>query len=1328
MATRASSRSSDMVPYAETRRAATLLSLTAAACVNQHIFGPGLALCDISRATEPLPIIISPATKYLSETLIQTPQLSNSVRSDIVREGKANATIRFAEPSDFALSCLQSHALGLPSIIFPRGALPGNVREDDRAALQSSTVRSIQAELSTLVFPQLLRIASWKVLEVTQESFLSRKQNNLNQSDSSRRQQQSSVSLNQDTNVTKPAIGLVRQYVLLRRLGAGASGEVFLAWDAKPDAKRRRNIILNWLRSQTHDGGRHEERTNKVMGLLEQRLASLGLEKEPEQNLVEEQMRYSAADDLSDRVRRPSTQTRSSHTYTDSDVSSDQGFEPTSGRSDEEGDEGPTQVYTARRRSRSRSGTSSSFGHGFSRAHHGRVGSAPTDSKPSTGSASNADDTTSVSSLLPVERESTQGTRRRSTSRYRSKREDIECSEGLQRAVRPLFAIKRIPLQQSLRGSKTDHQATYAAERVCQEVAHLAAMGHTNLVRFVEAFVEDTFLFIVTDYAEGPSLLAESSSLLLWHLRLNERTLWSAFGQLLRACEHLHNLETLALRHDEKITSSERSESRSTDSGPTSTGETSRSSVGLVHRDLSPGNVLLASNSSPQVFAQDRSFRERRAQIALSLTRPKSTMHEPYPIPIGTEFRITNCSCLSCALLDFGPGLSVFEGDVASEHYLLTQPSGNHSGSGPYPGAREGNRLKSPLPPPSIFVTGSSSIDTALTPAHGTPARGSQAFGVAVGVNVPTVSPDYLVRATSLTARSTASLPRANPQFSTSLPLSPGDRTASDRMSSRSLSSLPESQEFPFSTSQTTMDFRPDSPHSTVYSVAAGSVIASSYRPAFTHESDTMSQSRHQDNDQIDLSVSGSGITLYCRNILIHKGKTDFSYISRPTIKKLFGAPAVLPLGALDEEYAYSIQDDGRGAMLLKVADLGLAANVNAMSPESTTDAKSSRPVAVGTAGFIAPEILKGSLPSTSSDIWAVGALMYLLMEGKPPFSTDANPTYAFAAFMQAGKLAIEGAKPHFSTTANALYSSRLRNLVERCLSAEPSDRPTASAALSQVHLGLRALEASRRIRSAALHSMESTTDRHPDSRPSLAAEVSPAPSITPHSDKVRKPTQRFSSPQQRHPTSSPSSNASFARNLFPTFNDSSSLAEHTQGQTLTSSIPMAKSVKRVLTSEVSEHPLSASRDLASGDTGHTGTTAATAAAISAPFSGGNTNSNVTSSAVSRLTRATRTSRQHSPLPGLSLLSRVLNPQPALGNPHTLESPSPSPTPSPTSFGLAVETSEANSSTDYQRHGSRFSSSNVPLVLPALVPTTPTDRLLQSSLGGQPKKGILRNQ
>src|SRR5205807_3528020 len=63
-----------------------------------------------------------------------------------------------------------------------------------------------------------------------------------------------------------------------------------------------------------------------------------------------------------------------------------------------------------------------------------------------------------------------------------------------------------------------------------------------------------------------------------------------------------------------------------------------------------------------------------------------------------------------------------------------------------------------------------------------------------------------------------------------------------------------------------------------------------------------------------------------------------------------------------------------------KVADFGLA------RVEDGGDADAALPESVGTPQFVAPELLRGGVASPQSDLYSLGATLWYLLTGGPPF------------------------------------------------------------------------------------------------------------------------------------------------------------------------------------------------------------------------------------------------------------------------------------------------------------------------------------------------------
>jgi len=87
-----------------------------------------------------------------------------------------------------------------------------------------------------------------------------------------------------------------------------------------------------------------------------------------------------------------------------------------------------------------------------------------------------------------------------------------------------------------------------------------------------------------------------------------------------------------------------------------------------------------------------------------------------------------------------------------------------------------------------------------------------------------------------------------------------------------------------------------------------------------------------------------------------------------------------------------------------------------------------------------APEVLKGGRRSASSDIFALGVLLYRLISGRYPFRGDSA----------ADLLAEQAAAPASLSSPGTKTPRALCRIVERCLSADPNLRPSSARELAR--------------------------------------------------------------------------------------------------------------------------------------------------------------------------------------------------------------------------------------------------------------------------------------
>ena len=95
---------------------------------------------------------------------------------------------------------------------------------------------------------------------------------------------------------------------------------------------------------------------------------------------------------------------------------------------------------------------------------------------------------------------------------------------------------------------------------------------------------------------------------------------------------------------------------------------------------------------------------------------------------------------------------------------------------------------------------------------------------------------------------------------------------------------------------------------------------------------------------------------------------------------------------------------------------------------------------AAGTAGYLAPEVLEGQPPAVSGDLYAVGALLYEVLSGRPLFLAGSEE--------EALQRQLEGKHTPLRDLSPVL-TDEAEDLIESCLSPTPADRPPSAAALA---------------------------------------------------------------------------------------------------------------------------------------------------------------------------------------------------------------------------------------------------------------------------------------
>ncbi len=120
------------------------------------------------------------------------------------------------------------------------------------------------------------------------------------------------------------------------------------------------------------------------------------------------------------------------------------------------------------------------------------------------------------------------------------------------------------------------------------------------------------------------------------------------------------------------------------------------------------------------------------------------------------------------------------------------------------------------------------------------------------------------------------------------------------------------------------------------------------------------------------------------------------------------------------------VGEDGR----VTLTDFGIAT--------STTDSTiTTTGLLLGSPSYMAPERVDGREPGPASDLWSLGATLYAVVEGRPPFERD-EPLLTLAAIVQ-------------GQAAPFRDCGVLAPVIQRMLARDPADRPTAEELRTQL-------------------------------------------------------------------------------------------------------------------------------------------------------------------------------------------------------------------------------------------------------------------------------------
>jgi len=120
----------------------------------------------------------------------------------------------------------------------------------------------------------------------------------------------------------------------------------------------------------------------------------------------------------------------------------------------------------------------------------------------------------------------------------------------------------------------------------------------------------------------------------------------------------------------------------------------------------------------------------------------------------------------------------------------------------------------------------------------------------------------------------------------------------------------------------------------------------------------------------------------------------------------------------------------GSGAPHVKLMDFGIARRSDDTMLTRTG-------MMVGSPAYMAPETIRGEEPTPAADIWALGALLYEMLAGRPPFEAPAIAT-VFYQIMNQAPAPLAGADP------------AVRRVLNRALEKNPARRFASAGALAE--------------------------------------------------------------------------------------------------------------------------------------------------------------------------------------------------------------------------------------------------------------------------------------
>ncbi|KYG06810.1 serine/threonine-protein kinase [Sorangium cellulosum] len=173
--------------------------------------------------------------------------------------------------------------------------------------------------------------------------------------------------------------------------------------------------------------------------------------------------------------------------------------------------------------------------------------------------------------------------------------------------------------------------------------------------------------------------------------------------------------------------------------------------------------------------------------------------------------------------------------------------------------------------------------------------------------------------------------------------------------------------------------------------------------------------------------------------LLRDRGQLELSeaidYVLQACVAMAEAHAAGIVHGNLDPANLFLTTTPG-GATLLKVLDVGISAE-----PSSAGDGGAAAQEGLGVSLYLAPEQLQPSRPvDARADIWSLGAILYRLLTGQPPFEASSPADLG---------LRVASAEPALPSALRPDIPPAVERVLLGCLAKEPARRPANVAELA---------------------------------------------------------------------------------------------------------------------------------------------------------------------------------------------------------------------------------------------------------------------------------------